>query len=117
MGQFIPLPSDFSLDRAKGKAMSIKSLIFELTVASVLLAGCGPSQFVWVRGDEVTTTDSPLNFYDNAKPVSRDHAVCLEKFAICENQRRGRFDSGCQNAYDYCMHAAGYSKVPRQGKQ
>jgi len=117
MGQFIPLPSDFSLDRAKGKAMSIKSLIFELTVASVLLAGCGPSQFVWVRGDEVTTTDSPLNFYDNAKPVSRDHAVCLEKFETCESTSRTVNDFGCPNAYSYCMDAAGYRKVPRQGKQ
>ena len=101
----------------RGKAMSIKSLIYELTVASVLLAGCGPSQFVWVRGDEVTTTDSPLNFYDNAKPVSRDHAVCLEKFETCESTSRTVNDFGCPNAYSYCMDAAGYRKVPRQGKQ
>jgi hypothetical protein len=97
--------------------MPIKSIIFHVTVASALLAGCGPSQFVWVRGDEVTASDSPLFSYDEAKPVSLDHAACLEKYAICDNQRRGRLESGCQNAYDYCMHAAGYSKVPRQGKQ
>jgi hypothetical protein len=96
--------------------MTIRPLILRVAVASVLLAGCGPSQ-VWVRGDEVTTSDSPLTYYDDAKPVSQDHAVCLEKYETCESMRRGRVDYGCQNAYSYCMHAAGYRKVPRKGEQ